>query len=158
MKYPLNVIVAVISFLFLSLPVLVYTWIVKLEKTGCECSKDWRRSFIQFFVVFNMLVLVASIVLLFVKGVTIIDAVPVIAFCSSIFTACFVVFAIQYVHRLKSEKCVCSEDTRRNVMYIWAITQGILMIIGLLILVFTAVTLALMVRKAQSNSKKTLSK
>jgi len=147
LKYPVNVFVAIVAFFFLVLPITVYTWIVKLEKTGCECSKDWRRNFIHFYVIFNMILVVSSIILLFFKGVVIMDVVPLLGFASAALALTFVIVTVQYVQRLKREKCACSEDTRRNVMYIWALVQGFISLIALLSMAVMIASMVIAFRK-----------
>ena len=33
---------------------IILSWILKLEKTGCSCSTDWRRDFIKYYSIFGM--------------------------------------------------------------------------------------------------------
>jgi len=47
-----------------------------------------------------------------------------------------IVFVLQYVHRLKQEKCECSESIAREVIYITAMLQALVVALGMLLSIF----------------------
>jgi hypothetical protein len=116
----------------------ILTYVMKLERTGCECAKDWRRDFI---VAYSIIVIAFAAydlaVIVFHKDplshVGLINMVrgPILLILGII----FVVATIQYVNRLKREKCACSEDTARLVLFIVAIIDAaVFAVAGLLLL------------------------
>jgi len=57
-------------------------------------------------------------------------------------TFVFFVIALRYVQFLMKEKCQCSEDVRRDVLYYWSIIEIALISITILLPVIVAVVLA----------------
>lgn len=92
-------------------------YLFKLEKIGCACALDWRRSFIMGF-------LVLAIIVMFVplgKNPTKLTIIFVTLF--TLLAIGNAIITIQYVNYLKKEKCECSKSEARNVMQIVAIIQ-----------------------------------
>lgn len=141
------------SILGIFLLVLSYTYIDKLEKMGCPCSESKYRKFIKNFSLFAAAYL---FILMFVsptdlpsmlgpQGAIIFKAINFV-----IFVAFFVYFvlALMYTRNLITEKCQCSEDIRREVMYVYSIVEVIILsltvVLGVLLsLVSGAVAVAL---------------
>lgn len=110
----------------------VYVYIVHLEKIGCECSKDWRRSYIKYYVM-----IMVPLLLLRVVGV-----VPKAIFALSfVFTIFFVIEVYRYIHHLKEVKCACSESPVRDVLEVVNIIQIGLLAFALAIFVGAVVLL-----------------
>ncbi len=118
-------------------------YIFRLETMGCECAKDWRRDYIQYYLIFMVIYILVQFWLLMKDDmssfVTFTVAMNLIMFVLGIL---FVVFALQYVHKLKVAKCECSEDFARDVLQIVAIIDAIVygikalnILIGALVLV-----------------------
>lgn len=85
----------------------------KLEKVGCECALNWRRKFIFAFIVVALAWTVASIVTMPVDNMY-------LAIFLALFRIAFIVIAIQYINQLKKDKCECSQELTRDVMYYYA--------------------------------------
>lgn len=112
--------------------VTTYMYIEKLERIGCPCSEHPYRSFIKgycMFAIFYILITMfippkALVKALGPVGVVVYFAAKVIF---TITTLIFFVLAFIYARFLMNEKCKCSEDIRREVMYIWAITEIVIL-------------------------------
>ena len=103
-------------------------WLLRLETIGCVCSLDWRRHFIIFYAFFH-LVLAATAM----SGLN----MPSLRLLSFVLSIVNVVVTIEYVHKLKTEKCACSESVAREVIYIAAfINMGIIAFLVLQTAVF----------------------
>lgn len=123
--YKLASLISIVLFAYL------LTFLYKLEKTGCECAKDWRRTFIIGYCIYTILLAAAQFFNMNYRGITFMLA-P-ISFALSIM---FIVFTLQYVHRLKREKCSCSDEMGRAVLYIVAaIDASVFAIVGLMIII-----------------------
>jgi len=96
----------------------------KLEQIGCACALNWRRQFIIAFIVVALVWTLVTIVMTPFKNVY-------IAVLLAAFSLAFVVIAIQYVNKLKKDKCECSEHLTREVLYYYAWVSVILTAIGL---------------------------
>ena len=121
-----------ISFLGIFLLLMIYTYIDKLEKTGCECSESPYRSFIKYFPVVAVVYLVLTMALpastmvnLFGSSGSFIYMLIRAAFFVLFFV--FFVLVIVYTRNLIAFKCECSEDIRREVMYLYAILEVVLL-------------------------------
>jgi len=128
---------ALSSFISLLLFAYILNFLVKLESTGCECAMDWRRTYIMFYMSYMLLFNIASLTMLFSK-----NPPPVLRRIYAVFSPLsiilgilFVVFTFQYVHRLRKEKCACSEELGRTILtLVAAIDAAVFAVIGLIML------------------------
>jgi small-conductance mechanosensitive channel len=118
-------------------------WIFKLENIDCKCSNNWMRLYIKYYLLliipiicitllinvylyFNNLVYsditnsLFSLYRLFAGFVTIIGLINI-------------VISIIFINRLKEINCVCSEDIKREVYYIYNIVLASLICITILL-------------------------
>ncbi len=116
---------------------LTYTYIDKLERINCACAEHPYKKFIKNYIIFAMCFLLVtaflppSLVVGFfgpVYGLVYLA----IKWVYVIATIVFFIYALRYVQYLTREKCKCSEDVRRDVLYWWSIIQ--LVIFAILIL------------------------
>ena len=140
----IKVIVAIVMLSTIVLYAYMLNYIFKLETVGCECAKDWRRDYIQYYL---LLLIVYVVVLLCVMTmgdmrtmVMINLRITVIMF---ILGVCFIVFTLQYVHRLKTIKCKCSEGTARDVLQIVATINAVILGITVLKMIAFAIMLSI---------------
>lgn len=97
----------------------VHHYVVRLERIGCDCAMDFRRSYIQWYTLALIVIGVVNVALRLsggAGGLAVISLVlsPIVALA----TIVYVVFVLQYVDRLRREKCECSETMARAVLYI----------------------------------------
>jgi len=121
------------GFLGVFLLILAYTYLHKLDTIGCPCAADKRREFLKKYIIFAIVWI--AITMFFppsmaakMIGVNF-GAVYVLfnlifAFVSFV----FFIFAIQVIRKLMVEKCKCSEDVRREILYIWALLEIIILV------------------------------
>ena len=119
---------AVVGVLGIFLLAMTYTYIDKLEKIGCACSEHPYRKFIKNYSVFAIVFLIVTMVFppAFAAktfGATVGKVYALIAIPYYLATIVFFVLALVYVRYLMKEKCKCSEDVRREILYIWAILE-----------------------------------
>jgi hypothetical protein len=131
-----------ISVIWVVLYLVMFDYIRKLEQTGCVCSKDWRRTYIFWYLVIAIVLLVSQMAVAAFGDMFLLSKIVGFGAGSILFfiaTVVFVVASLQYVHRLKVEKCKCSEASGRSVLQIvsWyhIITWAIVMLLGLYALV-----------------------
>lgn len=130
----LSIVSIVFSVLFLILFAFVYMWIVRLEKTGCECSKDWRRNFIK---VYALVILVMVIIEIFFK------LPEVVGVIYAILSLIFIIVVFQYIHELKRIKCECSESKTRDILEIVNYIQIAVVALFALVIIFKFITTVL---------------
>jgi MFS family permease len=145
----MNLMAAFLNLVVLVLAVLSLTYVQKLEQTGCACADHPYRKYIKAWlyvaIVVFLLMLVAN--LGFAAGMKVNKTMAAVlgAFylLFGLATLAFYVLAILYVRYLMKEKCKCSEDNRRTVLYVWSIVEVILIafafLVGLLLAVSGAV-------------------
>jgi hypothetical protein len=131
----------VVGFIGIILLVTTYTYIDKLEKMGCPCSDHPYRSFIKNYAMF---ITVYILITMFIPPNVIASSLGpmgtfiymIVKVIISIITFIFFIMAILYVRYLMREKCKCSEDIRRDVLYIWSIIEIALLGIFIMIPIF----------------------
>lgn len=112
--------------------VTTYMYIEKLEKIGCPCSEHPYRKFIKGYCMFAIIYILVT---MFIPMSSLVDAVGQVGALAyfiakilfTITTLIFFILAFVYVRFLMREKCKCSEDIRREVLYIWAITEIVIL-------------------------------
>jgi hypothetical protein len=131
-----------ISVIWVVLYLVMFDYIRKLENMGCECSKDWRRTYIFWYLIVAIVLLASQMAVAAFGDMFLLSRIVGFGAGSILFfiaTIVFVVASLQYVHRLKHEKCKCSEANGRSVLQIvsWyhLITWAIVLLLGLYALV-----------------------
>lgn len=137
-----QIVMFVFGIIFVVIQLLILNYLFRLEKTGCECAMDWRRSYTMFFLVLTLLYTVSA---LFIDRSTI----PILQTVMVVLGLVNVVVVLQYVHKLKEEKCACSESIYREIMMYGAIFNAIVYSALLSILIFFLFTVASFARGAE---------
>ena len=125
---------------------LTYTYIDKLERSKCACAEHPYKDFIKKYIIFAICFLAVTAFLPPSLVVGMIGPVYSLAYVAVkwvyvIATIVFFVYALQYVRFLAQEKCKCSEDVRRDVLYWWSIVELLILSI-LVVLPFIVVLLS----------------
>lgn len=122
---------SVIGIIGIFLLVLIYNYIDKLEKIGCDCSRHPYRNFIKGYTVFAVIYIIFMFLLPVTwaiknlgSGFAYVYGAALIVFV--ITTVLFFVYSLIYTRYLMKEKCKCSEDLRREILYIWSLIEVIL--------------------------------
>lgn len=108
--------------------VVTYAYLDKLEKIGCECARHKYQGFIKNYALFAIAYLALTMVLpeaLIAKNFGEIGSL-VFSGLNLVFvlaTFVFFVLAMIYAKYLMTEKCRCSEDMRREILYYWSIVE-----------------------------------
>lgn len=126
-----HIVSAVVGVLGIFLLAMTYTYIDKLEKTGCACAEHPYKKYIKGYTIFAIVFLLFNMVFppaLAAKtlGTSVGKLYGLITIPYYIATVVFFVMALIYVRYLMKEKCKCSEDVRREILYIWSILEIVL--------------------------------
>lgn len=130
---------------------LTYAYIDKMERAGCACSVHPYRNFVKMYPLFAIGYLVLTIFApLFIgKSSAFAMVMQLLNFMFTIGSIIFFITAIKYAEYLIREKCRCSEDTRREMLYYWSIVHlglilagVVLVLIGILLSSMTLTSLA----------------
>lgn len=146
-----------IAFMLLTIVINIYIlmYLYHLEKIGCECAVNWRRTFIMIVIGFS---LVLSILSLF--SVDIMTSALIMGVFSVISIA-NVVIILQYVHMLKSEQCKCSESIAREIMQVIAVLYAFFYIMLFVVLLYNGFKLSSIVslsKKLATNNPQEIGK
>lgn len=111
------ILILIYAIINISIYYYTYKWIIKLEKIGCLCSKDWRRDYIKYYTVFIITYIISTVLYLLTtdKDLILVFYVNILIILSQIL---YIISVIQYVYRLKKEKCECSKDNIREITFI----------------------------------------
>jgi ABC-type proline/glycine betaine transport system permease subunit len=124
---------------------LMYTYIDKLEKMGCACSAYKYRDFIKSW---SLIALVVVLVMMFAPlgfvqkfhdGLG--RAYVAMYFAFLIVHLVYIVLALKYLDHMIREKCKCSEDIRRELLYLWNILRAVVIFSGLIFAVIVPIGL-----------------
>ena len=122
-------VISIVSLFFLALYVYLVNYMIQLERIGCECSVDWRRTFIKTYMLFIIIYLSLLFILTLFGKEHMLRFVAMIMFFVNIF---FIIVVYQYVKYLKDTKCECSASLARNVLELFNYIQIFLLLFSLL--------------------------
>jgi hypothetical protein len=125
-------------------------WIRKLEEIKCACSEHWMRTYIKYYLyVLIPLSVFNSLLTIYMLSTSTINNYSSLYYIYRIFTFIFGFFgfanifiSIIFISKLKEINCVCSEDIKREVYWIYNIV--LLAIISINIL-FTLIMLPFLI-------------
>jgi hypothetical protein len=133
----------VLGFLLIFYAIVIAIWgyilhyLLKLEKIGCECSKDWKRKFIMYYIIV-IFIFMAIQIISFVAYKAMHPIINTIIFLGNIF---FAVIVFKYIHELRTEKCECSEDQARDLLELINYIQIALLIFILVKIIYGMFTI-----------------
>lgn len=141
-SYIVSVINSLIGVLLLAL---TYTYLDKLEKIGCWCAEHKYRNFIK---TFTMVAIVYLVLTMFIPpaqlarmfGQPVGQALQLLHFLFAIAFIFYVVASIMYVRYLMKEKCRCSEDIRREILYFVSILEVLILFTAVVALFLASIT------------------
>jgi hypothetical protein len=144
--FTLNIILSLVSVV---VNVFVLVYLDRLERIGCSCSKDWRRGFAFAYLILSVLYTAFTTALTFLvtaSGVGdaarhwLMVAFLAFTYVMTIMSILYVIFSLQYIHRLRDQKCTCSQHLTRDVweilLYIY-VAFFVLIALQVLILILT---------------------
>ncbi len=133
----------VISILFLQ-------WILKMENIKCSCSVDWKREYIKHYI----------FLYLFALGVNLLSNIYNIInnknpnvllhyfnVLMGLLTIINIIISIIYINELKNNRCLCSEDIRREIYYYFNIIELSIQIFLIFIMFIFMIMLFILGRK-----------
>lgn len=140
----------VINLFIFILLVSVYTYIEKLEKSGnCDCA--FKYPHVGFIKSFSIFALVFVLFVMFVPPGTILASIfgkEITGLYLFVIFVFYVVFAVYlfmcmtYTRMLITEKCKCSEDIRRELIFAGSTIEMILLVLMLLVLLIFPIILS----------------
>tara|TARA_B110000259_G_scaffold101997_1_gene117404 strand:- start:581 stop:1078 length:498 start_codon:yes stop_codon:yes gene_type:complete len=113
------IIFIILQIITLSLHYAIYTWTEELEKTGCQCSNMWHRNVIHWMALI-LAIFVVIIMLLRIANITskAFNAFIVVVFIIGLF---YLAMVLDYITKLKTLECQCSESWKRDYGYIYSL-------------------------------------
>jgi hypothetical protein len=104
-----------------------------MEKENCKCSADWKRTYIKYY----LLSMIIFIIILFVHMLVfnnryenIFEYVKYVFLLSELV---FITIVFIYIRDLIKKRCECSNSIARDITLIYTITDGIIIILSLLL-------------------------
>lgn len=105
-------------------------YLFKLERIGCKCALNWRRNYMIVFMIFSLTTNFLSMIYPSIRlNIS-------FAFISAVLSLMFLIISIQYVQKLKTDKCNCSKHLTREIMYNYSLIMLVLFLISLTFMVY----------------------
>jgi hypothetical protein len=132
MIFNIIMITIVLSIIILIINVNALLWINKLDTMNCACSESYMRTYIKYYLYFNIVIISIDLLLniyLYTGNILPIELVhnPLYGIYTAIksvffiFSVINIVIVIIFINKLKELNCECSEDIRREVYWIYNI-------------------------------------
>jgi hypothetical protein len=119
----------------------------RLERTGCKCAMDWKRNVLIVYIVFMFAWKIATIFAPKLMYNVVLNTILVGL------RIMFIVLAVQYINKLKKDKCDCSSHLTREVLYYYAWISIILLIVSIVFMFWLIVTLRSIMDTPYKNNK-----
>jgi hypothetical protein len=111
---------------------MTYTYIDKMERLGCACAEHPYRNFIKYWTLVSLFIVVF---MMFVP-LDVVDGhdsklgmfYAVFHFLFLVTHLVYLVLSLIYIDHLVKEKCKCSEDVRRELLYFWFLLRAIFLL------------------------------
>jgi hypothetical protein len=120
----------IFSAFIIALYIVFLVYLFKLEKIGCDCALNWKRNYMITFMIFALSTNFVSIIVPSLR----LNAVFAIIF--AVLSLMFLIITIQYVQKLKNDKCDCSKDLTREIMFYYSWIMLVLFWLSVAILLY----------------------
>jgi hypothetical protein len=132
MIFNIIMVTIVLSIIILIINVNALLWINKLDTMNCACSESYMRTYIKYYLYFNIVIISIDLLLniyLYTGNISPFELAknPLYSIYSGIksvffiFSVINIVIVIIFINKLKELNCECSEDIRREVYWIYNI-------------------------------------
>lgn len=111
----------------LSINVSALLWINKLEEINCACSEHWMRKYIKYYLYFLIPLSIINAIITIYRFNTpnysqsFYQNYKIFTHIFGFFGFANIFIAVIFINRLKEINCVCSEDIKREVYWIYNI-------------------------------------
>lgn len=145
-----------LSIILIAINIYILVYLVRLERMGCQCAMDFRRVYVIAYLIASIVyaalvtgAFVASTRWSLPEWVTI--SGNVLSLVMLIAGILYIVFGIQYINRLREEKCACSNAVARDVWEVVLYIHVAYLILAalLILLVYAAFAMRLAGREAE---------
>lgn len=111
-KYPLMIFNLVIY-------VIILVYLFQLNSQLCECSSNWKKEFIKYFSFYAILRTIIDTIFFqdIAKNLSSPDIKILLVFDGVLFLS-FIIITLTYIAELKKKKCLCSQNWKREFMWI----------------------------------------
>lgn len=136
-----------ISIISIAINIMGFVWIKNLEDISCECSENWMRDYIKYFLISYFIINIINLLLsIYINSIKNKEGVfisfiknPLYIMWTGIlmvyllfaFINIFVVIA--YVQKLKDINCDCSEDIKREIYWYYNIIMASILALYILL-------------------------
>lgn len=129
----------IVSLVFIALQIYILYYTFKLERIGCECARDFRRTYAQVYIILSFAVYVALGIM---EALTDENNMKMMSMAKAIMNGVmfiagivYVVFVWQYISKLRRIKCACSTSLARDIWEVVNYIQAAVLILSVLILI-----------------------
>lgn len=142
----------IFSAFIVALYIVFLVYLFRLERIGCDCALSWKRNFMIAFMIFALSTNLVSIIVPSLR----LNVVFVII--SAVLSLMFLIVTIQYVQKLKKDKCDCSKDLTREIMFYYSWIMLVLFWLSVVILLYVLYLLNTRAPLEQSLKSKSIRK
>jgi len=126
--YLLSLTFIFLTILFFWRIIIHHSYIKDLKKNKCYCSNDWREKIVQYGPIINIVI---GIILFYLQFFIIKKDFDLHKF--NIIPLIFYVIYITYIYKLIKIKCECSNNWKRDFIFLLTIILVVIQIIGIFI-------------------------
>ena len=141
-KTALSIISMLIGLAYIGIQIYILYYTFMLERIGCACATDFRRTYAQAYIIVSLVLYIASGVLTALTNnenerimVTVKAIINGVMFIAGLV---YVVFVWQYIAKLRRIKCACSTSLARDV---WEVVNYIQIAMICLVILLTVIAM-----------------
>ena len=119
---------------YLIMSVLIFAYIYQLEKNKCKCSHNWSRSFIKYYTILMIVILIPYFINqeIFLKFLVKSDMALLIISIIKLLGIVYFVVLVNYFYNLKITECDCSKNWKRKTL----LYPVVILSIGMILIIF----------------------
>lgn len=124
--------ILLISIINIIIYISIFVWVIQLEIDKCECSNDWRRTYIKVYLILYFIIIIFNSIYSIYYDIDIIYY-KVFKYIIFVLNIIYIVISISYIVDLINKKCECSKGFGRELTLINSVIECIIILISFII-------------------------
>ena len=122
---------------------ITFSWIIMMEKGQCECSNNWKRTFIKVYIITMICFIFISCLFYWSQYMNYFtelttkyeNILNILKYVFLVVEIIFVAIVFIYIRDLIKTKCNCSESINRDITLVYSTVDGVIMLLSLVLII-----------------------
>jgi len=126
---------------------ITFSWIIMMEKGHCECSNNWKRTFIKVYIISMICFIFITCIFYLAQYMNYFteltskyeNILNILKYFVLVAEIIFVAIVFIYIRDLIKNKCSCSESLNRDITLVYSTVDGVIMILSLVLIIIIGI-------------------